>query len=158
MIELTVFKRGTDEVTAMALVDDDQVMLACYKWTLDKKGYVMRKAAGKRIYLHSVVAGPRPNGLVTDHINRNKLDNRSSNLRFVNHAESMANRNPYGASSYAGVCIDRTNQHWKGSYRLNGKTRHVGNFASEVDAAQAVVLDKFLSGVGGHAISRLFGL
>ena len=36
--------------------------------------------------------GKPPKGLVTDHINRNRLDNRKENLRHVTHSENMLNR------------------------------------------------------------------
>ena len=36
--------------------------------------------------------GPRPQGYVADHINRNRLDNRPQNLRWVTPKESNANR------------------------------------------------------------------
>ena len=46
-------------------------------------------------YVHQLVLeafeGPRPEGLVCDHINRDKLDNRIENLRYVTKQENHAN-------------------------------------------------------------------
>jgi len=148
-MNLPVHKRGTMDVIGTAIVDDDYAGLVHYKWVFDKAGYVMRKAGGRCTYLHHVVLGTRPAGLVSDHIDRDKMNNQTSNLRWATHTESMLNRNPYGASRFAGVAIDKINHKWKACYRLLGKTRNVGYFHSEVDAAQAFIFDKFVQGVGG---------
>lgn len=88
MIELDV--AGSN---APALVDDCWADLRRYRWRFDKDGYVMRKAKGNRIYLHHIVMpGHRYPEYVRDHINRNKLDNRLENLRWLTLAESVQNR------------------------------------------------------------------
>ncbi|MBQ7493575.1 MAG: HNH endonuclease [Selenomonadaceae bacterium] len=50
----------------------------------------------KRIYIHRVVAecwlGTKPDGLETDHIDRNKDNNHYTNLRYVTKSEQMKNR------------------------------------------------------------------
>lgn len=49
----------------------------------------------KNVYFHNVVArlfhGERPAGLVIDHINRNPMDNRADNLRYVTPQENARN-------------------------------------------------------------------
>lgn len=88
MIELNVASSN-----APALVDDCWAHLMRYRWRLDKDGYVMRKAKGKRIYLHQVILpGRRYPDFVRDHINRDKLDNREENLRWITLAENAQNR------------------------------------------------------------------
>lgn len=88
MIELTVVG-----ASAPALIDDSMGHLLGYRWRLHKDGYVYRKVHGKRIYLHHVVMpGDRYPEYVRDHINRNRLDNRSENLRWLTLAESTQNR------------------------------------------------------------------
>ena len=74
-----------------AIIDAFNKRLDEYNWSLSGDGYPMTYAAGKLIKLHHVVLGKPPAGKVTDHINRNKLDNRVSNLRFVTHKENSAN-------------------------------------------------------------------
>ena len=71
--------------------------------TIQNRGYkyFQLQRFGKRInYLfHHLVAeaflGERPNNLVIDHIDRNKLNNHVSNLRYVTQKENMRNTDWY---------------------------------------------------------------
>lgn len=57
-------------------------------------GYVYFRHANKRYYVHRVIAstfGKYEPGLVVDHINRKRSDNRACNLRFVTTAQNLLN-------------------------------------------------------------------
>jgi len=79
-----------------AIVDDsDYERLSKFKWCYHL-GYAIRYAGGGRKQrrferMHRVVNNT-PDGFFTDHINRNKLDNRRANLRTVKHRENSINR------------------------------------------------------------------
>jgi hypothetical protein len=97
------------------------------------------RRCGDDEYLHRVIAGRRRgDGLVVDHINRNKLDNRRSNLRSCTQAENMANTDAHrdAVSRHKGVYPFRGR--WQASYMVNGKRCHVGTFSHERDAAEAL--------------------
>jgi len=80
----------------VAIIDpEDYDSLSQWKWYYSH-GYAIRHPSmvggirkGK-IMMHRVIA-KTPNGVYTDHINGNGLDNRKSNLRFVSHAQNMWN-------------------------------------------------------------------
>ena len=77
--------------THRAIVDDDMYdQLSKYRWHY-ANGYAIGAVGGKRVFMHRIVA-QTPDGMVTDHINHNMLDNRRSNLRVCTHADNMANR------------------------------------------------------------------
>ena len=119
MIELTVVGANRP-----ALIDDDMAHLARYSWRLHKDGYVCRKSHGNRIYLHQVVLpGDRYPDFVRDHISRDKLDNRSENLRWLTLAESTQNRDvcKRNATGIRGVRFDDSKGMYLARVQSNGK-------------------------------------
>lgn len=66
-----------------ALIDKEYQYLEKYKWSLDSNGYARANLWNRNITrLHRLII-TLEEGKVTDHINRNKLDNRKCNLRIV---------------------------------------------------------------------------
>lgn len=56
-------------------------------------GQYVKEATSKHVnYLHRFIIGEIPNGLVVDHINRDKYDNRRQNLRVVTRSENNRNK------------------------------------------------------------------
>jgi hypothetical protein len=77
------------------LVDEqDMWLIEAFTWSVDNYGYVYTAYMGKPMKLHHCIAGnPIWEGDQIDHINRNKQDNRRSNLRYVdNDGNRMNNR------------------------------------------------------------------
>ena len=73
----------------------DEVIL--YKWYLGKDGYPFTYINGRRVPLHRYILfckyGIYKNGgLYVDHVNRDKLDARDSNLRLATPAENSYNK------------------------------------------------------------------
>ena len=58
--------------------------------TLFKRG--ARITAAVHVLVASAFHGPRPSGHEVDHIDRDKWNNKASNLRWVTHLENMQNR------------------------------------------------------------------
>lgn len=74
---------------------DDFDKISNLYFNINKKGYAVNyvRDLNKRnaIYLHHIIVGKPAGGLVVDHINRNKLDNRKSNLRIVTQQINVLN-------------------------------------------------------------------
>lgn len=98
---------------------------------------------GKRVdvRLHRWIMNP-PSDKVVDHISRNTLDNRISNLRVVTVAENGQNRKlsqPNSISGVRGVCPSGyPNKKWKAAIKLNGRCIHVGSYETIEEAECAV--------------------
>ncbi len=75
-----------------------------------------------------------------DHINRDPLDNRRSNLRIVTHSENHQNLGAYKGSSstYRGVWFDARREMWQAEAKLDGVKFWIGSFECEEEAAKAV--------------------
>lgn len=90
---------------------------------------------GKSFLLHREITGC-PAGLQVDHINGNGLDNRRRNLRVCTGSENQRNqRQIRGRSRFKGVHRER--HRWAAAIRLDGKSRSLGVFAVESEAARA---------------------
>jgi len=128
------------------LIDgDDWARLGHHSWWAYKNGntfYVCRTAKtprGRRhVPIHREIMGAQP-GFEVDHINRDGLDNRRTNLRVCTRAQNTENApHPSGKySNYRGVSWDITRDKWTASISIKNRATRLGRFADEADAARA---------------------
>jgi hypothetical protein len=133
-----------------AIVDAaDFDWLTRYNWraTGGDSSYACCEIGGKKVYMHRLIMNP-PAGMVVDHANGNRWDNRRGNLRVCTQAENLRNRRKwFGSSRFKGVFWDPVRRKWRVLIRCNGETIHMGRYANEVQAAMAY----------DRAARRLFG-
>lgn len=129
-----------------AIVDEyDYPLVSAFKWnarpsrkTHYARSMSSRDAGSKTLIMHRLIIGAGP-GDIVDHIDRNGLNNRRSNLRIVSHGHNSANAvfsNKYG---FRGVGFDpkcRTKP-WQAKAKFNGKSITFGHFQTKEEAAVA---------------------
>lgn len=94
-------------------------------------GYVEIKTSKGWIDLHRVLMNAQK-GQIVDHINRNKLDNRRENLRFVSHSINNFNKGS------TGIYFDKCGNRWRACISdRNGKTLKLGSFKTKDEALKA---------------------
>ncbi len=105
------------------------------------KGYRVASCSGKNKYVHHVVweafNGPIPNGLVIDHINSNRADNRLENLRLCTPTLNSLYRteegvwNPMkGKTNKYGVMLEaEKKRHWLGYYDTYDEAKELYDLA-----------------------------
>lgn len=124
------------------IVDSDTFeWLNTFPWYYDfQTGYAKTKLPevdGKQtcIKLHRLLM-PRKPGFVTDHINRNKLDNRRVNLRYVSKGEN--NRNAFRKDNKSGFTgVTPLGNRWLAKFKYNGFYHSLGSFKTKDEAARA---------------------
>ncbi len=123
--------------------DEDFEYLNQWKWYLLKSKtnyYAIRtsRPENKLIQLHRVVIQAKK-GEIVDHVNRNKLDNRKSNLRICTISQNNQNRkiNKLNKSGFNGVSWNSNNKKWVAQIAYNNKKVHIGFFNDPIQAAKA---------------------
>lgn len=130
----------SDKLEKFALVDDEDFeYLSQWKWYFSKNGYAARKQRiglrkfnkQKLIYMHRLI-NKTPEGFQTDHINRDKLDNRKENLRIATSSQNAINTNLYknNTSGYRGIYWDKIRNKWQVSIKANQKKIHLGYYSN----------------------------
>lgn len=124
-----------------AIVDNDDFdKLNQWKWWVDYRGYAVRDVGGrknkKRILMHRLINNT-PKGLSTDHINRNKLDNRRKNLRTVNQSQNLFNTGlpKNNTSGYKG--IQWYKNRWVARIKVGYKSIYLGRYIKLQHAIKA---------------------
>lgn len=107
----------------------------------ESKGYVVNdtgKGPTRKVwFLHRDIMG-NPEGMVVDHINGDKLDNRKCNLRICTVRENVINSGSKGgASQYKGVSWDKDRQKWLAQIKNHRESIFIGRFDLEEEAARA---------------------
>lgn len=159
MKEIALSKTGKNRGKYFALVDDKD-----YDWLMQRNWYVAFYSNNfyviglknkKQIKMHREIM--RHHGLLDeskqiDHKDRNGLNNQKYNLRNATHAENQRNKKASGTSQYLGVHWHNVtikynskkfglrkyhSSKWRAAININGKTKHIGSFKNEQDAALA---------------------
>ncbi len=121
----------------VALVDDeDFALVSAARWHATVRSYTTYAANSDSVYLHRLLMRPGPGQLV-DHINRNGLDCRRSNMRLATKAQNNANSclPPVPRTSrYRGVYLDRV--YWKTQVKMPTGRRVTRIFRTEAEAAR----------------------
>ena len=92
--------------------------------------YIQTRIKGKMIKLHRYIMNINNSNLVVDHINRNPLDNRKSNLRICSYKENSFNKSIRvdNTSGIPGVSFHKINKKWRAKIKYNNLTIHLGYF------------------------------
>jgi hypothetical protein len=134
--------------TSVLIDDEDYSTLAGLvpagaDWLIDRDGYLAvsfrcpRYRSRISINVHRWIMNA-PTGLVVDHINNDRADNRKSNLRLVSKKQNSQNRRGQRntSSAYKGVSRNK-HGNWQAQIKINGKSKHLGSFINEKCAAKA---------------------
>lgn len=102
--------------------DDDYDFLNRHNWNVNMDGYVTASLGNVTVKMHRLVMFC-PKGLVVDHVNRNKLDNRKENLRHVTVRQNSMNvgKTKHNISGYIGVKFHKCNQTYVATVSENKK-------------------------------------
>lgn len=94
----------------------------------------------KGVYLHRFITGELDPSVPVDHRDSNGLNCTRGNLRSATGAQNTRNRRKPAiatTSVYKGVSWVTRRRRWCSQIKMNGKSKHLGHFDSERDAALA---------------------
>ena len=102
-------------------------------------GYLTTKISGKCYKIHRIIwimhYGQIPEGIMIDHINGIKDDNRIENLRLATHGQNRRNsrKDIDSENNLKGVYLTKYGTYQSRIF-INGKTKYLGTFNTKEDA------------------------
>lgn len=117
---------------------DDWDKVTQHSWSTLKSGYLVCTYKQKQIRLHRLVTNAPDNGLVVDHINGDKLDNRKENLRITTQKNNSRNL-ALSKNNRTGVTgVSKTpNGKYRARIMVDRKEIRLGTFETLKEAAVA---------------------
>ena len=139
---------------AIVDADDFQMVDNFSPWYENDQGYAIKKTRVKgknvSIRMHSLINGT-PKGLVTDHINGNRLDNRKENLRSVGQMINCWNNENIGRKHTVydlpkGISYDKTRQKYVGTKTVRRRFNTLGGALEFVNKSERSIYGRHTTG------------
>ena len=139
----------------IAIVDDIDEDLSNFRWYArfdpgytnggqyiarrNKRGVLIGRTAEylHRVIMERILSRQLEKGELVDHIDRNTLNNRRSNLRLATHSENMRNRDVpvSNTSGYKGVAYREDLNKWQARIVIANRRKSLGFFDNPIEAA-----------------------
>ena len=133
---LRVYAVVASDGTSVLVDLKDKHLAQAATWAPTKDGHYRGTVGDRKEYLHLLIAKAMGlNAPMVDHRNRHKWDNRRCNLRAATAQQNRWNQGAY-TGKHAGVDLYRGK--WRARVQGGGKTRFLGYFNTEEEAAEAV--------------------
>lgn len=155
VVRIPLSKRGKNAGKYEAIVSIEDADLAQHGWhTLDNRNsiYATRNIRVHKKYkaqlMHRIIMERKlgysiPDNMYVDHIDSNSLNNTRPNLRLATFRENVLNMGmrSNNKSGFKGVHQLKTGR-WVAQIRVNGKKKHLGQFATAEEAFEAVCKER----------------
>jgi hypothetical protein len=125
-------------------VNTNRVRVAQVAGNLNPRGYRRIKINGRDYKAHRLawlyMTGEWPPTEI-DHINCDRDDNRWANLRTATRGQNARNarRPAHNSSGLKGASWHAGDKKWRAQIRVDGRTKHLGQFDNPIDAHKAYV-------------------
>ncbi len=130
-LEAWIISKGTVYIAVIG--ERDFFTVSKYRWYI-KDGYAITSIGGKRIKMHHLILGKPPHGMVVDHRNRERMDNRRANLRTI-----MQRGN---AKNMMGAGVRKHGKGWEAAICHDYKQIYLGTFPTKAEARAAYMAAK----------------
>ncbi len=126
----------------VAIIDDEDFpLIGDYKWRLSGEGYAISfeydlDDSPRSVFMHRLINATPPDG-ITDHIDRDRLNNRRRNLRTASRSVNSLNGDVpvTNRSGYRGVSWHSGK--WRAAIVVNGRQENLGRYADPAAASAA---------------------
>lgn len=133
MREIQLLNGGVTQID-----DEDFPFLSRLPWKrVERKG--QRYAMCGRLAMHRLILNLKDPSILVDHKDHDGLNNQKENLRTATNSQNQGNRRKRSntSSKYKGVCWHKRWNVWVASIKVNQKTKYLGGFKTEEEAASA---------------------
>jgi hypothetical protein len=138
-----LYKPSEEKYFQCLFSEVDRNLVENKNWFICPRNYIHGSVSTEITYRRSLPFHyhiiKRTKGLDVDHINRQTLDNRRTNLRVVSRSQNIQNGNKRKntKSKYKGVFWYKGSGKWSAGIQKNLISYHLGYFLTEEDAARA---------------------
>lgn len=122
IIEILYWNQSKQKIEIILIDKEDFNLIKDLYIQTNHNGYPQSRTGGSKQFLHRIIMN---SDNLIDHINRNPLDNRKSNLRFVTNSENSLNQSisKRNSSGHIGVSKSQCGNRWRARLQFKGNGR-----------------------------------